>query len=152
VTRPKALLSSGKRLRTGVEGYAAQQETTEVNLTLKGEDSVFIVFDGQNPLEDTVLNPQRDEVARQSILSPWTVRFDPEYGTAKSIKMQSLTDWKNFDDADIKHYSGSADYNTQFEITDAFFDSADAFTLDLGQKQKCQTGIVKISRLASVNG
>ena len=120
---------------TGVEGYAAQQETTEVNLTLKGEDSVFIVFDGQNPLEDTVLNPQRDEVARQSILSPWTVRFDPEYGTAKSIKMQSLTDWKNFDDADIKHYSGSADYNTQFEITDAFFDSADAFTLDLGDVQ-----------------
>jgi len=60
-----------------------------------GEDSVFIVFDGQNPLEDTVLNPQRDEVARQSILSPWTVRFDPEYGTAKSIKMQSSVGPKN---------------------------------------------------------
>ena len=124
---------------TGVKGYAAQEKTTEVNLTLKAEDSVFVVFDGQNALEDTVLNPQMSEVARQFISSPWAVSFDAKYGTDKSITMQSLKDWKDFEDVDIKHYSGPALYETQFDATAAFLESGERFILDLGDVQIAAT-------------
>jgi len=73
------------------------------------------------------------EIARQSISSPWAVSFDAEYGTDKSIEMQTLADWKDFEDVDIKHYSGPALYETQFDAAAAFLESGERFILDLGE-------------------
>lgn len=123
----------------GVDSYAAEEDVTVVNFNLKAEDSVFVVFNGDKPLGGTVLSRQLSEVARQSISSPWIVSFNSEYGTDKSIVMQALMDWKDFEDTDIKHYSGPALYETQFDVTAAFLDSGETFSLDLGDVQIAAT-------------
>lgn len=120
---------------SGVKGYSADGDITVVDLSLKGQESIFVVFDGGESLEDSIIATPLIEASRQSISASWTVSFVPEYGTGKKVRMQKLTDWKDHQDPNVKHYSGPAIYETQFNISDEFLKSGERFMLDLGEVQ-----------------
>jgi len=128
----------------GVEAYSAFDDHTVVNIDLKPQESVFVVFDGDTSLEKTIVSQPHQEISQLAVTGPWTVSFDPDYGTDKTVEFQQLTDWKDYSAYDIKHYSGPATYETQFEVSEGFINSGQAFTLDLGN--------VQIAATVAVNG
>jgi len=128
----------------GVSSYAEFADHTLVNIDLKPQESVFVVFNGEGPIENTLLDPAAERVSEMPVQGAWTVSFDPEYGTDKTVEFKQLIDWKDHSDDDVKHYSGPAVYKTQLDISEDFLSSGNQFTLDLGD--------VQIAATVSVNG
>jgi len=128
----------------GVPSYSDFADHTVVDLNLKPQESIFVIFDGERPIEKTVINPPAAKVSEMPIQSAWTVSFDPEYGTDKTLEFKPLIDWKDHGDVDVKHYSGPAIYKTQLDISEDFLGSGNKFTLDLGD--------VQVAATVSVNG
>ncbi|WP_371397563.1 glycosyl hydrolase [Fretibacter rubidus] len=127
----------------GVKSYSHEADHTIVNFFLAPQESVFVVFDGDRPLTDSTLEKPFREVSELPVLSPWTVRFDSEYGSNKIIALTELTDLKDHSDNDVRHYSGPATYETQVNISDNFLSSGERFVLNLGDVQIAAT--VKIN-------
>ena len=87
---------------------------TRVTIPLQRDGSVFVVFsnDDFSPLR-LVLNKETVELK-----TPWTVRFDPQYGGPEQTTFNKLTYWNENDDPGIRYYSGTATYSTEFELTE----------------------------------
>ena len=128
----------------GVSSYSAFDDHTVVNFDLKPQESVFVVFDGDSTVDKTVVNRPSEAIAQIALTGPWTVSFNPDFGTNKTVEFQQLIDWKDHSDFDIRHYSGPGTYEAQFEVSEGFIDSAQVFTLDLGN--------VQIAATVTVNG
>lgn len=128
----------------GVESYSIVDDHTHIDLSLEPQESVFVVFDGDSPTERTVVKKPFKEVSKVEIQGPWTVGFDPEYGTGETIELNQLIDWRDHSDFNIKHYSGPAIYTAEFDLSEDFLDAGDKFTLDLGD--------VQIAATVTVNG
>lgn len=127
-----------------VSSYSTASDHTTVDLELKSQESVFVVFDGDKAVAETVVSQPQKELSQTPILGPWTVSFDPEFGTNKTVEFSELKDLKDHADDDIKYYSGPITYETQFEISEDFLTSGKKFMLDLGN--------VQIAATVSVNG
>lgn len=70
----------------------------------------------------------------------WTLQFDPAWGPAEPIRLKELRSWTQFEDPEIRYYSGSATYSTTIELPD--HRSGWLYTLDLGNVQElCQVRI-----------
>ena len=128
----------------GVESYSVEGDYTAVDLNLMSQESVFVVFDGDRPIEQTTIEKSFKGVSRVEVQGPWTVSFDSDYGTDETIQLNQLKDWTDISDFNIKHYSGPALYKTQFSVPKDFLDSSERFLLDLGN--------VQIAATVTVNG
>lgn len=129
---------------SGPSSFAERDDHTFVELDLKPQESVFVVFDGDTSSDKTVLTPRPTLTYDMPIDGAWTVSFDPEYGADKTIELTSLIDLKDHSDLDVQHYSGPITYKTQFDVAEAFLNSGDVFKLDLGD--------VQVASTVSVNG
>ena len=123
----------------GVKSYSNAADHTVVTLDLDAQESVFVVFEGDKPLAASALEQPYKEVSKLPVLSPWTVRFDPEFGSDKTIQLAELMDLKDHSDSDVRHYSGPAVYETNVNISDSFLSSGDRFKLELGDVQIAAT-------------
>ena len=128
----------------GVESYAVIGDHTVVDLNLGPQESVFVMFDGDSPVQDTQIEKPFEAESRIEIEGPWTVSFDPDYGADDIIELNRLMDWTDHDDFDIKHYSGPAIYKAEFNVSEDLLKSSDKLTLDLGD--------VQIAATVTVNG
>jgi len=128
----------------GVESYAVIGDHTVVDLNLGPQESVFVMFDGDSPVQDTQIEKSFEVEARIEIEGPWTVSFDPDYGADDTIELNRLMDWTDHDDFDIKHYSGPAIYKAEFNVSEDLLKSSDKLMLDLGD--------VQIAATVTVNG
>lgn len=63
---------------------------------------------------------------------PWTVTFPPDRGAPASITLPELTSWTNHADPGVRYFSGTAEYQTSFEIPAGSLGSGKAIFLDLG--------------------
>jgi hypothetical protein len=69
-----------------------------------------------------------------SIDGPWTLNFDPEWGTDESLTLTKLASWTEHTDSLVKYYSGTGTYATTFELDSADLPDRDqTVALDLGQ-------------------
>jgi len=99
--------------------YIQNKETTTVPLKLAANESAFIVFRknaGKAGSIDLNANfPNEEKVSE--LTGPWSVQFDPNWrGPEKPIVFDKLTDWTTSLDDRIKYYSGTAFYNTTFNL------------------------------------
>ena len=62
---------------------------------------------------------------------PWTVSFGP-MGPSQPVKFDQLIPWNEHDNDDIKYYSGSATYQTTFELPATLVTKDQPLILDLG--------------------
>ncbi|HET6382110.1 MAG TPA: glycosyl hydrolase [Armatimonadota bacterium] len=71
--------------------------------------------------------------AHITLAGPWTVRFDPRWGGPAKVIFDRLVDWTKRPEAGIKYYSGTATYQTQFQIPAGWTAGGKVVSLDLGQ-------------------
>lgn len=63
----------------------------------------------------------------------WSVSFDRQGGYGGTVKLKTLTDWKDHPNDSIRHYSGTAVYQQTFTVPKTFLAANNKITLDLGQ-------------------
>jgi len=66
---------------------------------------------------------------------PWTVRFPPDRGAPASITLDKLVSWAEHSEDGVRHFSGTAEYEREFEIPAALLGPGKALYLDLGGVQ-----------------
>lgn len=104
---------------------------TEVKVNLPAFGSVFVVF----PKEATVAVPRTpNPTLAKPLPGPWTVTFDPKAGgPAGPVVFDELTDWTERPEAEIRHYSGTAEYRTAVAFDPSAMRNGGRVTLDLGK-------------------
>ncbi len=118
----------------------AKTGQTTVSLRFAPKQSWFVVFRDSQPSGTTrpVVGskpaaenfPTCSQVA--VIDGPWTVRFDPNWGSPESVVFEKLIDWTNRPEEGIKHYSGKATYCKTFDLPAAARQNGERLFLDLG--------------------
>jgi len=99
--------------------YDQQENTTSVPLKLEPYESVFVVFrKSAGKASVSGLEANYPEPALLSDLKgPWTVQFDPgQRGPEEPAIFETLQDWTTSQDDRIKYYSGTAFYNSKFNL------------------------------------
>ncbi|MCM1021864.1 MAG: glycosyl hydrolase [Muribaculum sp.] len=88
--------------------------TTEIALEFEPFESYFIVFAGK-PVNTGAPNfPTK--VDMQTIDGEWQIAFDTKWGGPESVVADTLFDWSKSEDEGIRYYSGTAVYNTTFNV------------------------------------
>jgi hypothetical protein len=74
----------------------------------------------------------RNITVRHEIPGPWTVRFDPNWGGPARVQFPQLVSWTQRPEAGIKFYSGTARYETSFDLPTSLRTTTEPLVLDLG--------------------
>lgn len=103
--------------------YKNENGRTTVPLYLEAGESCFVVFQ-----EETKSMHYKDLKVEQNfpkdkclldISNSWNIHFSNKWlGTDFTLKEQSLFDWSKSDNPNVRYFSGSAVYSTDFEITE----------------------------------
>jgi hypothetical protein len=99
--------------------FRQENERTLIPLRLEPSESVFVV------LGETIAADSKGTAASNTpqypvavpFNGPWTVRFDGQGAPAETV-FASLTDWAQHPDDAIKHYAGTAVYETSFTLAE----------------------------------
>jgi hypothetical protein len=124
---------------TGVVGKAAVFTHTSDGVTVPirfdTAGSIFVVFQKRtSPGTAIIENVKRQTPASVIALQgPWTVQFPLRNDEVKQTTFTSLTDWSKHTDPQIRYFSGTANYETQFQLLDE--KSGQHWQLDLGDVQ-----------------
>ncbi|WP_157492757.1 glycosyl hydrolase [Echinicola pacifica] len=112
--------------------YEVLPEGLRVPLKFEASESWFVVFteDEHGEAKSYKENfPKSHQV--QTISSAWSLDFNnKDIGPQAPIKLDKLVDWTSFDTDSIKFYSGTADYNTTFQVTE--IEEGASYQIDLG--------------------
>jgi hypothetical protein len=108
--------------------WSEQSGQTIVPLVFAPTQSWFVVFRQAGKPDSNGTNfPQSKPLV--TLGNPWTVAFDPRWGGPAQTEFATLGDWTQHAEEGIKHYSGTATYQTTFEL--AAIDGG--LILDLGK-------------------
>ena len=118
-----------------VAEFSVEEDRCEVELELPSCGAIFVVVRGKPAEERAVLTRRRltvtdaDKRVTLALDQAWTVSFESESAMKKSLEVDSLFDWRAHRDSEIRHFSGTATYETRFDWKEAL----DRHWLDLGQ-------------------
>ena len=114
----------------GVESKLTDNGNSQVEINLPAGTTCFVVFsDKGSPPEKSI-----DTIEKMEIQNGWEISFPSGWGINQTpIEIDQLKAWKDFSslDKEAKAFSGTAIYNTTFQISDKS-DNAH-YILDLGQ-------------------
>jgi len=80
------------------------------------------------------LNREVKSVAEPlEVAGPWTVRFPANWGAPGQVLLDKLSSWTEHTDPGVRYFSGTAEYQKDFEIPAALLKQGQAIVLDLGQ-------------------
>ena len=122
------------RAETGTSeplGYRIENGETVVPLTLRGDESVHIVFRKPAPA-DALAIKKLEPAALGTVAGPWTVAFQPGRGAPASAAMPTLAPLDQNAEPGIRHFSGEATYATKF-ATPRGWKPGQPLWLDLGE-------------------
>lgn len=87
-----------------------------IPLWFEAYGSWFVVFrkPGTAPSWGPANFPRQEAIA--TISGPWQVSFDPKWGGPAQTEFPALTDWSQSENLAIRHYAGSATYETEFTV------------------------------------
>ena len=121
-----------------ISSEALDKQRSRLIISLAAESSAFLIFrpkdkdsTAQRPLSVSAVHPHL--VKTITINEPWIVRFPPGWGAPEKIRIDHLAAWNESSVEGIGHFSGTARYGTQIELTAADLDSASQIQLDLGR-------------------
>ncbi len=123
---------------TGERRFAAAYARSAGRMTLPLElapyGSCFVIFRepaARHPA--TALNNRAELKPRLELAGPWMVDFDPQWGGPTAARFERLTSWTERPEPGIKYYSGTARYQTRFNLPDVLARSGGKLWLDLGR-------------------
>ena len=102
---------------TEAAAFTQRDGRTHIPLHLDASESIFVVFGesiGADVNGSRASNTPGLEVLA-ALDGPWTVRFDGQ-GAPQETIFATLTDWAKHPDESIRHYSGTAVYQTGFTL------------------------------------
>ena len=114
--------------------YRQTPEGVRVSLRLPPYGSLFVVFRKLDKSHDrtTQVVIDRDSSAME-LTGPWTVRFPEGWGAPKTVTSVTLKSWTAHAHPCIRHFSGIARYETEFDIPEAWLGDGKRLLLDLGR-------------------
>ena len=68
-----------------------------------------------------------------AIDGPWRVQFPAGWGAPAEIKLDKLIAWNKYSDAGVRYFSGTAEYQAEFEIPTELLAADRRIYLDLGE-------------------
>jgi hypothetical protein len=68
-----------------------------------------------------------------AIRGPWKLRFPPGLGAPDSIELDALGSWTENANPGVRTFSGTATYETEFDLPAGLFESDGVLRLDLGR-------------------
>lgn len=107
---------------------------SELRLNLDPVDSVFVVFrqasrqEGPGLEVDPAPTPEVAEIG-----GPWELRFPEGWGAPDSVPLDRLKSWTESAIAGVKHFSGTASYVKELELSAESVDPNASIMLDLGE-------------------
>ena len=121
--------------RQSANAFRQRDGRTILPIQFRPNGSVFVVFRKKIPTTQQGLADSNHPTAGEAveIAGPWTVKFDPEWGSPESFEFPRLVDWTNHENPAIKHYSGIASYENRFHLPAELSKNANRrIRLDLG--------------------
>jgi hypothetical protein len=132
--------------------FKTEKNSTKVWINLEAEESVFVVFRESAAGVPSVSEPEKLKTAEYfltennqlqvetytetpalKIDGDWEVEFLKEHDYAGNHIFETLTDWKDNTDENIKYYSGTAIYRKTFDFSGEVNNSEKDYFLDLGE-------------------
>ena len=96
--------------------WSEESGQTIVPLVFAPTQSWFVVFrQAGEPSANGKNFPQATPL--MTLDKPWTVAFDPKWGGPAKTEFATLTDWTQHAAEGIRHYSGTATYQTTFDLS-----------------------------------
>jgi hypothetical protein len=98
--------------------FTQKDGITTVPLSLEPYGAIMVVFNKKisKNKQGTAQRNYTDYKTVKSITGTWEVNFDPKWGGPESVTFPELIDWSKHSDEGIKYYSGTAVYNTAFNV------------------------------------
>ena len=88
---------------------------TEVILDFAPGDSTFVVFRPTSTAPKALAVDETRPLAKVS--GPWHLSFPPKWGAPASVETPDLISWTDSPEEGVKHFSGTATYQTTFTVT-----------------------------------
>lgn len=104
---------------------ASQQE---VGVQLDANQSLFVLISSEAPgdtlpLYTVVKKPLKNKTT-SNLSGPWTISFDPRFATISPVKTDKLTAISDFENDEIKGFSGISTYSSTFNLTQVCVNTA----------------------------
>ncbi len=126
------LPASGKIVRQPV--YQQTPQGVRVPLRLPPSGSLFVVFRKLDRPRGRTAEVVIDRVSSAMTLAgPWTVHFPDGLGAPDRVTWTTLKSWTDHEHPGIRHFSGIARYETEFEIPRPWLQEDRRLLLDLGR-------------------
>ena len=116
---------------------------TSATIPFGHDGSAFVVFRPESTASGPGIQREFTFAAPPlELTGPWTLSFPKESGVTEPLALDKLVSWSNHPDPAVKHFSGTADYQTEFQLPN--LKPGTPVTLDLGR--------VEVMALVRVNG
>ena len=116
---------------------AAPERPADVEVNTRGRLSLVARQPGTYVLTAASGTTRRVEVAAVPsplvLCGPWAIRFPPARGAPGSVTLDRLVSWSDHPDAGVRGYSGTASYQTTFDVPADLPGAARRLELDLGR-------------------
>jgi alpha-L-rhamnosidase/Glycosyl hydrolases family 2, sugar binding domain len=111
--------------------YRQERDRTDVRIKLAAHDAVFVIFrDSTSEPERRVVEETYDPLG--IIEGPWQVHFQLSRGAPAQATFTELIPWNAHSDLGIRYFSGTASYETTFEISASWLVKNRRVEIDLG--------------------
>jgi len=111
--------------------YREDAGRTLVPLTLDANDAVFVVFRKASVQHERRV-PAYIRESLHSLNGPWTVHFQQHRGAPAEAEFKELQSWTLSGDPGIRYFSGTATYETTFEVPSRLVNAGASIEIDLG--------------------
>lgn len=118
--------------------WVASGDRTDITLPFDPSGSVFVIF--RKTSAAAVGEPARTEATRRDLDGPWQVQFPAKAkGAGQTYAFDHLQSWSKHIVADVRYFSGTAEYRKKVNLTGRDLKASQAQVLDLGQVKNIAT-------------
>jgi hypothetical protein len=118
--------------RRSLVADARVDHRTEVTLGFAPHQSRFVIFGEGNARAKTESRNSDERAALLELGGPWQVTFNVLRGAPLVATFESLQDWTERSEEEIRFHSGTAVYRKRFDISERGLSAEARFHLDLG--------------------
>jgi hypothetical protein len=93
-------------------------ERTYVPLRFDPMQSWFVIFRQAGSMPAYSHHPFPEFKSIHEIKGPWTLTFDPKWGSGRTVIFDKLHSWSEHADPLVKYFSGTATYSLEFQLPD----------------------------------
>lgn len=129
----------GKRLPSSTIQPVLNKKTNSVVFDMPAQTEVELKFPNDNYKKINEI-----KLPKNIDLNEWSISFDKEFGYGKKLKNRKLFDWSQAKPFNLKHYSGTANYETLFSLSKKYLQDDNRIVLDLGE--------VRVIAAVTING